>query len=106
MVLKPGGRLMISDIVLLKELPDFIKESVELYISCVSGALLKDEYLESIKSAGFEDVRIIDETLFPVEYMADDPTVRAIIENSKIPVKDLEEIAGSVMSVKVHGVKP
>jgi arsenite methyltransferase len=40
--LKPGGRLMISDIVLLKELPAFIKNSVEAYIGCVSGAMLKD----------------------------------------------------------------
>ncbi|MBI5043374.1 MAG: arsenite methyltransferase, partial [Nitrospirae bacterium] len=52
-VLKPGGRLMISDIVLLKELPDAIKASVEAYIGCVSGAILKNEYMETIKAAGF-----------------------------------------------------
>src|SRR4030043_2261 len=54
-VLKPGGRLMISDIVLLRELPSFIKESVEAYIGCVSGAIIKDEYLREIETAGFQD---------------------------------------------------
>jgi len=43
-VLKPGGRLMISDMVLLKELPDFIKNSIEAYIGCLSGAIMRDEY--------------------------------------------------------------
>ena len=41
-VLKPGGRLMVSDIVVLKELPDFIKESIDAYIGCVAGALHKN----------------------------------------------------------------
>src|SRR4030042_6801311 len=66
-VLKPGGRLMISDIVLLQDLPDFIKKSIEAYIGCVSGAIMKDDYLQKIKSAGFQNVRVIDETLFPIE---------------------------------------
>jgi len=44
-VLKPGGRIMISDIVLLKELPDFIKNSAEAYVACVAGASLKDDYI-------------------------------------------------------------
>ncbi|NWF92851.1 MAG: arsenite methyltransferase, partial [Syntrophaceae bacterium] len=42
-VLKPGGRLTISDIVLLKELPTFIRESIDAYVGCVSGALIKHE---------------------------------------------------------------
>src|SRR4030065_778433 len=52
-VLKPGGRLMVSDIVLMRELTDSIKKSVAAYVSCVAGAAMKDEYLENIKSAGF-----------------------------------------------------
>lgn len=104
-VLKPGGRLMVSDLVLLKELPDFIKNSVEAYVGCLSGAILKDEYIEGIKEAGFRDVRIIDETRFPLDCMANDPTAKAIIENLKIPPERAEEIANMVISVKVSGVK-
>ena len=104
--LKPGGRLMISDIVLLKELPDFVKNSIEAYIGCVSGALLKDEYIRTIKAAGFQDVRIIDETSFPMEFIANDPTVKEVIENLKIPPEKMREVASSIMSIKVYGIKP
>lgn len=103
--LKPGGRLMISDMVLLKELPDFIKNSIESYIGCLSGAMLRDEYVEAIKGAGFQDVRIINETSFPIECMANDPTAKAVIENLKIPTEKVKEIASSVISIKIYGVK-
>jgi len=105
-VLKPGGRLMVSDIVLLKELPDFIKNSIEAYIGCISGAITKDEYVGAIKAAGFQEVRIIDETSFPIECMANDPTARAIIENLEISLEKVEEVSSSVISIKAHGVKP
>jgi len=105
-VLKPGGRLMISDIVLLKELPDFIKNSVEAYIHCLSGAIMKDRYVGAIKAAGFQQVRIIDEVSSPIESMLNDPTAKAIIESLEIPPEEVKEIAGSVVSVKAYGVKP
>ena len=105
-VLKPGGRLMISDIVLLKELPDFIKKSIEAYIGCLSGAIMRDEYIGTIKAAGFQEVSIIDETSFPIEGIANDPTAKAIIENLEIPPEKMKEVAGSVISIKVNGVKP
>ena len=69
-VLKPGGRLMVSDIVLLKELPDFIKSSIAAYVGCVSGALMKDDYLGAIRKAGFQEVKIIDEAAFPIDVRA------------------------------------
>jgi hypothetical protein len=105
-VLKPGDRLMISDIVLLKELPDVIKDSVEAYIGCLSGAAMKDEYLMAIKGAGFQDVRIVDEASFPIDCMANDPTAVAIIKDLKITPQEVEEFAPSVLSIKVYAVKP
>lgn len=105
-VLKPGGRLMVSDIVLLKELPDFIKNSIEAYVGCLSGAIMRDEYIVAIKAAGFQEVRIVDETSFPIECMANDPTAKVLIENLKIPPEKVEEVASSVMSIKAYGVKP
>ncbi len=95
-VLKPGGRLLISDIVLLKELPDFIKNSIEAYIGCLSGAIMRDEYIGAIKAAGFQEVRIIDKTSFPIECMANDPTAKVLIENLKIPPEKVKEVASSV----------
>lgn len=105
-VLKPGGRLMISDLVLLKELPDFIQNSIEAYVGCLSGAVMKDEYLNAIKAAGFKEVKVIDETHFPIELMASDETAKALVEEMKIPMEKLKDIAGSVVSVKVQGIKP
>lgn len=95
-VLKPGGRLMVSDIVLLKYLPDAIKNSVEAYVGCLSGALMKGRYLEAIDSVGFKDIRIVEQALFPFELMADDFGVTMDAGN------DLSE---SIASVKVHASK-
>lgn len=80
-VLKPGGRFVISDVVLLKELPDFVKNSVGAYVGCIAGAAMKDEYIGAIKAAGFRDVKVIDEvvdvideTSFPTESTLDNKT--------------------------------
>ena len=104
-VLKLGGRLMVSDIVLLKELPDFIKKSVVAYVGCISGAIMKDKYLEAIKEAGFQDINVIDETSFPIEFMANDPTAKAVIKRINITSEELKEIGKTVVSIKVEGKK-
>ncbi len=105
-VLKPGGRLMVSDIVLMQELPDFIKNSTEGYIECISGAILKDEYLGAIREAGFREVKVIDETSYPIEYTSNDPAAEAIIENMNASTGNLDEIGNSVISMNVEGKKP
>jgi SAM-dependent methyltransferase len=105
-VLKPGGRLMVSDIVLEKELPDKIRSSIEAYVACVSGALLKDEYIEAINEAGFRQVKIVDETRFPYDLLDNDPTTRAIIKNLRVSPEEVKEAAGSVLSINIYGVKP
>jgi len=105
-VLKPGGRLMVSDITLLKEVPDFIRNSIAAYVGCISGAMLKDEYIKVIREAGFHEVKIIDETVFPIECMANDPTAKAIMNKVNIPAGEIEDIANSVVSIKVQGTKP
>jgi SAM-dependent methyltransferase len=104
-VLKPGGRLMVSDIVLLKELPDFIKESIDAYVSCVSGALLKEDYITAIKNAGFQNVEIIDETSFPVDFLNLDPLVDQIKTYIKISTDEIKDIASSVVSINISGIK-
>jgi SAM-dependent methyltransferase len=105
-VLKQGGRLMVSDIVLLKKLPDSIKNSVEAYIGCLSGAIMRDEYIGAITAAGFQEVSIIDELSFPLDCIANDPTAKAIVEHLRIVPEEVKEVTNSVLSIKVHGVKP
>ena len=103
--LKPGGRLMVSDIVLLKELPRSIRESVDAYVSCISGAMQKDAYLDAIRAAGFREVRVIQETVFPVDFVASDPAARAIVEETKATPEQVAEFTASVLSVRVQAEK-
>jgi len=105
-VLKPGGRLMVSDIVLLTELPDFIKNSVTAYVGCISGALKKDEYLRVITGAGFRKVKIIGETVFPIECVVNDPTAKTIVNEIGLPTEKIKDITNSVVSIMVQGIKP
>ncbi len=105
-VLKPGGRLMISDIVLLEELTDPVQRSMEAYIGCIAGAMLKDEYVKAIRAAGFQDIRILREVSSSLDYSGNDATAKAIMEDSSLPPDELKEIASSVISLSISGVKP
>lgn len=105
-VLKPGGRLMVSDIVLLKKLPTFIKNSVEAYVGCVAGATMKEKYIQLIKSAGFKKVKILEETNYPIEFVIDNPQAKPIINQLNITDKKIKNTMNSVVSIKVLGIKP
>jgi SAM-dependent methyltransferase len=59
-VLKPGGRVALSDIALKQELPREVKQSVEAYVGCISGAILIDEYRSLLEQAGFASVVVTD----------------------------------------------
>jgi 3,4-dihydroxy-2-butanone 4-phosphate synthase len=68
--------------------------------------MIKDEYLKAVTSAGFEEVRVVDESSFPIESMANDPTAKAIAKNMNLTAKTVNELVSSVLSVKVSGIKP
>jgi ubiquinone/menaquinone biosynthesis C-methylase UbiE len=105
-VLKPNGRLMVSDIVLLKELQEIIKKNAQAYIGCVAGAEMKNKYLRIIEDAGFQEVKVIEESLFPSEYAISDPTAQKIIKDSKMPAKKIKEMTSTIASIKVFALKP
>jgi SAM-dependent methyltransferase len=104
-VLRPGGRLMVSDIVLLRPLPSVVQRSVAAYVGCLSGALLKSAYLKAIRDAGFCDVEVLEETVFPLDCIANDPTAKPIIEGVKLSKRMLEDISKSILSIRVRGIK-
>jgi SAM-dependent methyltransferase len=60
-VLKPGGRLMVSDLVINGELPEEVKGNLDAWADCIAGAMEKNDYLTIIKNAGFKNVTIISE---------------------------------------------
>jgi arsenite methyltransferase len=105
-VLKPGGRLMVSDIVILKELPEFVKNSTEAYIGCLAGAIMKDAYLDALRSVGFQDVSVVNQSSFPIKCLVSDSSGPGIIEMPKISPEQIKQVSESISSLKVSAVKP
>jgi len=105
-VLKPGGRLMVSDIVVLKDLPENILNSTDAYTGCVAGAIKKEDYLAAIEKAGFEAVKVVDETSFSLDCVVNDPSAQETIESLKMTEDQVRDLSASVASVRVQGVKP
>jgi arsenite methyltransferase len=105
-VLKPGGRLMVSDIVLQKELPEIIRHSVEAYVGCIAGAVMQEEYLAAIEVAGFQEMEILGEDTFPIELVAADPRGQAIFLDLNLSAESAKDLSQSVVSIKVSATKP
>ncbi|MGZ4903141.1 MAG: arsenite methyltransferase [Halobacteriota archaeon] len=105
-VLKPGGRFAVSDMVLLKELPQAIRDSAAGYVGCISGAVMKDTYLATIRDAGFTNVNVVTQSVFPLDCMANDPSAQAIANGLDLSPEEIRDLAQNAVSVKVAGTKP
>jgi arsenite methyltransferase len=115
--LRAGGRLMISDLVTLGELPAAVRESMPAYLGCVAGVSLKDDYVAMLQAAGFERIEVTGETsavgLLGGEDIAQsacacaDPTVSSLVSElvKSIPVEDLLAAARLVVSAKFAAYK-
>ena len=66
-MLRPGGRLTVSDVVARGEMPAAIRRSVELWIGCVAGALNEEEYREKLAKAGFEEIHLEPTRVYRVD---------------------------------------
>lgn len=85
-VLKLGGRMMISDLVTDGDLPDKVRKSFDAWAGCIAGALEKGQYLDTIRRAGFEDVRIVSQSTYNIDVS--------------------QELSGKITSVQVEAYKP
>lgn len=105
-ILKPSGRMIVSDTVLLNELPETIRASSEALVGCVAGAELKNDYLEMIKKAGFTGIEILDETPFPKigQLLGKEPVSHCC--GSEQSADDAEKVLGSIVSITVRAYKP
>lgn len=66
-VLRPGGRLAVSDVVVRGEMPVEIRRSMELWAGCIAGALSEDEYLDKLRGAGFRDANVEATRIYDAE---------------------------------------
>jgi len=92
--LEPGGRIVVSDLVLTRPLPPGAQERVDLLVGCVAGASLRDDYLRMMREAGFEGIEIAAESGYDVGL---DSLAEGSIER---------EAFAAVRSVKVRARKP
>jgi SAM-dependent methyltransferase len=78
-VLRPFGRLVVSDVVLLERLPEALREREDLLVGCVANAEMKERYLELVREAGFREVQVAQERSYPIEGLESDAKVASII---------------------------
>jgi arsenite methyltransferase len=93
--LKKGGAIVVSDIVLNRELPPELKKHAGLYAACVAGALLRRDYLAAIKAAGFAGIKILSDSLYTASGTCSDP----------ITDKAGKALDGSASSITVYARK-
>jgi len=105
-VLRPGGRVMISDLVLTRELPEPVRSSLEAYAGCISGAIPLPEYLGRMESAGFRDIRIEKERAFDIVSDEMEAYGKWFADTFRIPLEAIRDAAGSIASVSLSGIKP
>jgi len=110
--LKPGGRMFLSDIVLLRTLPDDIRESIEAYVGCVAGASMKSDYLAAIKEVGFQDIEILKEVSADSAF-AGSADAKVIVDGEEVDPESLGldkdkvlQLAGTISSITVRALKP
>jgi arsenite methyltransferase len=105
-VARPGGRLSLSDIVLLGEIPAILRDSVEAYVACLSGAIQLDEYLGLLAEAGFLDVEVTSKSTFDTNDLLSEDLVAEFARFSGVSEGEIREAAGRFASVRVSARKP
>ncbi|MFX1538663.1 MAG: arsenite methyltransferase [Promethearchaeota archaeon] len=113
-VLKPGGRLMISDILLANDLPEVVKQALEGTASCVSRAWLTDDYLGAIRAAGFDDVEVVDRTIIaprnPPKELEGKRKRTLMVDGRKLEIEltpeDDEKLQKSILAAHIKAIKP
>jgi len=119
-VLRPGGRMNLSDIVVDGDLPRLVRDSLDAWASCVAGALDEAEYLSKIRAAGFEDVEVLSRSYMETSDVYDGENLQVLLAGPDAEVVEGAEaqallseaglsphdLAHKVASVKVRARKP
>ena len=102
-VLKPGGKLAVSDIVLLKDLPSEIRKDLTGWTECVSGAVSEDRYMGAMKKAGFEKVKVEERSIYTHEqledYLQEAPALKYVTDHGI-------DLGNIIASYKISALKP
>jgi SAM-dependent methyltransferase len=102
-VLKPGGKLAVSDIVLLKDLPEKMRSDMGAWSECVSGAVSEKEYMGALSDAGFEKIKVEERAIYTHEQLSDYIKGSESEVYAKVAGIDLSQL---VASYKISAMKP
>lgn len=103
-VLKPGGRVMISDLVSIHPTPQFLLESTDALVGCLP--VQEDEYLGQLRAAGLGSVEIVDEKAYPTDLLTADPAVQEFLAAHPGEEKVILDFIASIRSGMIQGTKP
>jgi arsenite methyltransferase len=100
-VLKPGGRLAVSDVVVRGEVPDEVRKNMLLWVGCIAGALEESDYKARLTAAGFKSIEIESTRVYTIE------DARAFLVAEGIDVDAVApQVDGKFMSAFVRAQKP
>jgi SAM-dependent methyltransferase len=110
-VLKPGGKIAVSDIVLLRDIPDELRNNMSAWSECVSGAISEKEYLGAIEKAGFEKIKVEERAIFTHEQVGE------YLKSEDLPMDSMKavreamgqegiDLSKLVASYKITALKP
>ena len=102
-VLRPGGRMSVSDIVIDGDLPQPIRRNLDAWASCLAGALDETIYLNKIRAAGFEEVEVLSRDYADPDQVTEGEEAQALLDGAGISTS---ELAQKVASIKVRAYKP
>jgi SAM-dependent methyltransferase len=100
-VLKPGGRLAVSDVVVKGEVPEQVRKNMELWVGCVAGALSEDQYISKLTTAGFETVEIEPTRIYDIEDARTFLSARGVDVDTVIP-----DVQDKFRSAFIRATKP
>jgi SAM-dependent methyltransferase len=109
-VLKPGGRVLVSDI-MAKGLPEEVQDSADLYCSCISGAISEEEYLAGLREAGLVDAEVRDRLVYDADQLegiaGSDLGSLSCCSGGDAQLRSVSRtLVGKVWSAKVYARKP
>ena len=100
-VLKPGGRVAVSDVVIRGDVPAEVRRSLELWVGCIAGALRDEDYVSKLQAAGFVDAAVEPWRV----YQVDDP--RAFLADASVDVHRIApDVDGKIASAFIRARKP
>jgi len=103
-VLRPGGRVMISDLISDDPPPGFLLESADALVGCLPVA--RDEYLTQLSGAGLVDVGVAEERAYPTDLLTTDPAVRDFLQEHPGQAGEVNGFIGSIRSAMIQARKP